>query len=469
MLENEIQPKNIIDSYEELIEHIIPKYQETGNLEINSLNITFELYLCELLKKSEIIKTDIEKSNSIYFDDFTVFSGNISIRNSICHKLSMSSIKCNDISIYSVELKDLFINGCKLKRLSLDNLNRIQKIWITGCHIEEDFYFSSKITNTKIDIDENTIKGNCEFISFVANNPESAISISGGEIKGDLKFSHIYLIGDLSISTVVCKKLSFGLINCFPLTPEGEKQSKCVPIGKISLVGSDLKGGMRLLNCGIDKFNILDTTIDHGIIEDNFIYHSINYYGAILLKNKAIERNDIALSQKYQAEVFDRMLRDGVVEHINHGITESEIKELLRVKIKIRNHIYKKIFEPIFLLLFSFYSKERLLLWLNKYSNDFNRSWTRGIWFTAFTAFISYFLINYFGVKEQYFIIDWEFSNFDKVSLGYLNVLDVLGISKTKIDFQLTAVGQWIMFLSKIIIAYGIYQTIYAFYKYRNK
>ena len=66
------------------------------------------------------------------------------------------------------------------------------------------------------------------------------------------------------------------------------------------------------------------------------------------------------------------------------------------------------------------------------------------MWFTCIISLLSYFAINYFGLKEQYFVIDGKFSDFGEVSLGYLKIIDVLGVTNIGVDFEFTSVGQWI-------------------------
>ena len=93
-------------------------------------------------------------------------------------------------------------------------------------------------------------------------------------------------------------------------------------------------------------------------------------------------------------------------------------------------------------------SGERFLLWLNKYSNDFNRSWTRGIIFTLLSTLVFYFIINYLGTNPQYFVIDFRFHNFDKVLEGYMSLLDIFNISNIDQPMQLTIWGKILLFIA---------------------
>lgn len=71
-------------------------------------------------------------------------------------------------------------------------------------------------------------------------------------------------------------------------------------------------------------------------------------------------------------------------------------------------------------------------------------------------------------MQQQYFVIDWHFSGFGDVFVGYLSLLDIFNLIGDKPDFSLTPFGKLLMFMCKILIAYGEWQTIYAFYKYKK-
>ena len=185
---------------------------------------------------------------------------------------------------------------------------------------------------------------------------------------------------------------------------------------------------------------------------------------ASVFRTLAIKNNNEFLIQKYSAYVYDQRLKSGLIKYRNNIL----LKKTNSLLIISRKLFYKYICEPIILLIFSSYSGERLLLWLNKYSNDYNRSWTRGVCFTAIIALIFYFILNYWGLTEPIFVVDWKFHNFKIVSEGYLNLIDIFELSKGDYIFPTNVIGKYIIFIARIFIVYGIYQTIYAFYKYKK-
>jgi hypothetical protein len=117
--------------------------------------------------------------------------------------------------------------------------------------------------------------------------------------------------------------------------------------------------------------------------------------------------------------------------------------------------------------------QEKTILILNKISNNHGLSWTRGVGFTIGTALVFYYLyyiakndfhlssnyISYYNVKE--FIINAI--QFLWIPEGIKDLPNELFLSKSWYSF-LTMILSF--FLGKILIAYGIYQTVAAFRKH---
>ena len=73
-------------------------------------------------------------------------------------------------------------------------------------------------------------------------------------------------------------------------------------------------------------------------------------------------------------------------------------------------------------------------------------------------------------MEHPYFVLDLHFNGFGEVFKGYLSLLDVFnltGISNT-VKFDLTVWGYLFLFFAKVLITYGFWQTIYAFFRYRK-
>lgn len=105
-----------------------------------------------------------------------------------------------------------------------------------------------------------------------------------------------------------------------------------------------------------------------------------------------------------------------------------------------------------------FLSFDKVLLSLNQISNNFGQSWSRGVFFTLFTGllfFKIYTLVNGLNYENNLFWSNYiiYISSFPKLELE--NVPDT-------INWQ----SSLVVWLSRIFISYGIFQTISAFRKY---
>lgn len=111
---------------------------------------------------------------------------------------------------------------------------------------------------------------------------------------------------------------------------------------------------------------------------------------------------------------------------------------------------------------------DKVALGLNKWSNWHNMNFVLGIGFTMGSAAFFYWLINYWGTSEQIFELTWQFSpkDFGDIWKKYLDVLNVLNFRDKLNGIELNAFGETLFFVSKIFVAYGVYQTIAAFRKY---
>ena len=256
-----------------------------------------------------------------------------------------------------------------------------------------------------------------------------------------------------------------------------DNDSKVLRMGKICMSGTSIDKQLVLLSCNIGTIDMVNVKVN-SILEFDFKYNRLMNQAGTILRNGALQRNDDIAYNKYTADIYDDHLRSISTTKINRlakKLKQSDItaiNEIKKVK-KIEREYNKrnkkwKIMEPLWFFVTNVFSEEGLLLWLNKYSNNYNRSWFRGILFTTIIALVSYFVLNYCGMKQQYFVIDWHFKGFGDVFVGYLSLLDIFNLIGDKPEFALTPLGKLLMFLSKIMIAYGEWQTIYAFYKYRK-
>lgn len=109
--------------------------------------------------------------------------------------------------------------------------------------------------------------------------------------------------------------------------------------------------------------------------------------------------------------------------------------------------------------------RDKIVLFFNRISNDYGLSWARGVCFTVIVtaifwgmAIITCVCVPYKSVIES--ISGWELLQY------YVYFLNVSKWRFEKIDFQQAPWLYFILFVGRIFIGYGYYQTISAFRKF---
>lgn len=124
---------------------------------------------------------------------------------------------------------------------------------------------------------------------------------------------------------------------------------------------------------------------------------------------------------------------------------------------------------------FPFLTWDLINLWLNKQSNDFGRSWGKGILFTFIVGIIFfYFLI--ISTNQYTFGLHFNFT-WDLIQpffkfMNPIRFFDLSDLFKNKQNYiwlTVTNVSYFIDFFGRILIAYGYYQTIQAFRRFGRR
>lgn len=125
---------------------------------------------------------------------------------------------------------------------------------------------------------------------------------------------------------------------------------------------------------------------------------------------------------------------------------------------------YSLPFIAIFLIV-SFLRREKLLLWFNKNSNEFGGNWVAGINFTIFVVLITYsFILLPISCNLKFSLTSAGISNFLKSLVDILNLTD--WNEMTIFGEKLTNWQYIFLFIGRIFVAYGVYQTVQAFRKF---
>lgn len=108
--------------------------------------------------------------------------------------------------------------------------------------------------------------------------------------------------------------------------------------------------------------------------------------------------------------------------------------------------------------------QDKLLLWFNKNSNIFGTDWVVGINFTILVTLVAYIIILY-SSPNLLFLPNLEgVGNFLKGLVDILNLTDWNDI--TILGEKLTSWQYVFLFIARIFVAYGVYQTVQAFRKF---
>lgn len=206
---------------------------------------------------------------------------------------------------------------------------------------------------------------------------------------------------------------------------------------------ANILGNIVLQNIDIDSLSLENATVTGNIsIVDSVIIKKLKgRHTACVLKNEMQKVNDRVNYLKYRKEEHIQIGKD----YFDTPKPNSTQKKLLRW--------FNGIFEWIVII-------------LNYLSNNFGRSWIQGCFFTIIIAFITVSILQY---KADYifFTLDWhEWREYLPIFwnnvLCYMWLPDMLNIDLK--EWEKSSITIYI--LGKILVGFGIYQTISAFRKH---
>lgn len=323
----------------------------------------------------------------------------------------------------------------------------IDKLWIHSSNFENDFsiYLSSL---RDVTLSNNNFKQHFNFSGNNESTLDDIVMISNdGSNRGTMIFEKAHV--DISF-----RGINFG--NIF---------IKECNVWTFNMDDINNQGVISLNNIREVTFFTIQDSISG---ELNFINTDVNKFREIVIANSNIEKvNFVDYPKRICSYSSDPRVGYGIEDRSknrdNLKSIYNQLKQIAKRKgdidasIKYQSLEYKQL-----LLSKTIISFDKLLLLLNWTSNNYGKSWFRGILFT-FTISFSLFLlyinnlevshenINYF---EDYVLF---FTSFPKLQLERFSELN----------------NSWnvslIIWLSRIFISYGIYQTVAAFRKYGKR
>jgi len=336
----------------------------------------------------------------------------------------------------------------------INNSKILQHLKIQKCSISLEINISESPIN-KFHADSSKFKR--FIIRLITKNKESNYYFSNCQF--DDGFMNLYSINNTNIvfnKTRAVKKMEFKLSNCHNST---FSLNQCHFSDEVSFFDSKFVEDCINLTLNetvfkelviFDKNQPQKLKINNSLFQNSVMipisetqtgeldiknHEKINSSVWCILKNQALERND-----KIKALVYRKHEMNSYTNELN-----------------INNEV----------------SEEKIVLWLNKLSNNHGLSWGTGVSFTLIVWLTFYFL---------YVLSEYNFSFYQTISSAYFsnafwsdaisflwlphgleNLTEKLNVDRSflsSISMVLTFV------LGKIAIAYGIYQTISAFRKH---
>lgn len=395
-----------------------------GLLNFHSQNKSAKLHIknCPSIKAKSVQITDI---NSIFLNESTFYNTSINIESKELLIDTIHIDSCNKIDCITIEnlsiLNQLKFSNTEISLLSITS-NRTTK-----CHIPHLSFFNFDTNSLFLqNINIDSIKtfhqpkhiSSSKSINFSTLNIRNSI-INEINIERTNNFSEL----NLSIIESEIEKLSCtaNLIN----TRINNTLFSFIAFNDAKVKPSNLSG------INYKTFNISNTcTIE---LEDKNDIDTINTLREIFKNNNYHEYLQYnALSQNY-------LLED----------KEGKLK-----------------------------CRDKILLWLNKHSNEFGTNWAKGVLFTVVTGCIFY-CIALITHPFVFCFIDKPLpavncSQLNRVGMGFIEYItsaDLFYSNENSINNTLKQSNFLTLLfytLGKLSVMYGIYQTIQAFRKYRN-
>lgn len=428
------------------------EYIEIKNINSEKLLINFND--CKFNNKIEISDCKVGTLEFCNTKSITSLSVSSCTLNNLYFRNSNKKLITGDIDI-----KDNIVLGS----LKLDNLN----------HHDENFTFSLSLKNEYSNIEHQNLK------STFKNSTFKNLELSGGFYGAEADFEKLEIKNELKITDCQFKKALF---------------KEVVSLGKDSIF-HDCKFYSYF---GFEKNKSNQTNIKFiACLFTSFPHFNGSYFNHLEIKYCTFERKtsfdelEVNSIKLYQAKFIQGAFFDDIKIHdlekkdYLKNLTVTQAKELRRTLRTIKHELYKTENRIDYYRfrgyeLSAYYQelnwdwnegfKNKLILEATKFVTGFDYSWRRALMFTLLSALIFYSIFFVFQDLNQGKTLD-----ISKYITGYFRFLLVTDfynpLSKNREFIENNAwydVLGWIFFiLGKIVIAFGIYEMIQAFRKFK--
>ncbi len=238
---------------------------------------------------------------------------------------------------------------------------------------------------------------------------------------------------------------------------------KDLNVWSILLMEFDNKGSLTFNNINSCSYFTINNSVSGKL---NFINSDINQYSETVIANSNIIG--------FNSPIYPNNIRSySKNPKVGYGISD---KSLNRENLKSIYNQFKQIakangdsfyinkfksLEHKNLLLSKRFGTDSLLLFLNWVSNNNGKSWFRGVIFTFTIAFVFFYIYTFFLVNS----IDLNLKSFWTDYILFISSFPKLSLEKHS-EYNSIWYISFIIWVSRIFISYGIYQTIAAFRKF---
>ena len=399
------------------------------------------------------------KYKNVFFEG--TFEGAISLKENIRIKnlyfesstfkkrIDFEQGKFEYVSFYRSIFLSLIVINDKLFSESKSKIIQIRNLTIHSCSFEMDMHLN--IQKIKyLDLSNNNFKQLFHFNNYASRNDrinylqkqKIGVSINGTN-QGNIIIEQGYLyvnLSNINFGNIIFKDLDISHLYIKDFQNEGNITFSNIDSGEYFVIQDSITGNINFLNFDVNIFEeivIANSTlngINFNIYPNKILSYSKNPIMGFGISNKTKSISNLK-------SIYNQL------KHIsrNKGDIDSSIKfQALEYKALLRS---KKI------------DYDTVLLLLNWLSNDNGRSWPRGVIFTLVIGLLFFTL--YLKTIGTSFNLYYHYQDY---------IVFISSFPKLELEKYSCENNNWttklVVWLSRIFISYGIYQTIAAFRKY---
>ena len=337
-------------------------------------------------------------------------------------------------------------NGYDILKNQPNNIS-IKDLNIHSCYCEKDFSISVQDLES-FNLSNNNFKQILSYNNYNSNGNRLDYSLTKrislrGSNQGNVIIENVYAdisISDINLGNIYFKNIDLHTLYFNEFHNKGNVSFTNLNSGVHLTIQDSIVGNLNLLNEDLNVFEeiVISNSNLKGIVlsiyPETIRSYSSNPKVGYGLKNKT--KNNQNLKNIYN-QLKQVAKSNGDIDHMNK-YKSLELKKMIKTK-KI--------------------SFDSILLLLNWISNNNGQSWIRGVLFTLIIAFLLFILyLKNLGLT-------FDLNNHFKDYVVFISSFPKLQLEKFSELNKLWNVS-FVIWISRMFISYGIYQTVAAFRKY---